>query len=289
MSCRRLLRINRFCSTMYLINNIVPKYNLLFISIFGIQQQLTHPHVMSPTLRFKKWLFSRVLHLEIQISLYPASLLFGFQQQLTHPPVIVQPFLSGRCPLFRTLHLGIQFQLHSVSVSYLFGTQQQLTHPPVKSTTLLQENAHFSFFILRHLFGTQQQPTHPLVKSLSLPLWKNHVSPDLWLCNLIILPCLVSLWFGSHPYYSLNLYVHLYNMWFISIAKDRRCPKYFKQRKTTALQRSVARDSGGISEIRLQFFLVKASESSIIVYQMKVSDCAPSTVLLFQLYCLMIP
>ena len=139
---------------------------------------------MSPTLPFKKWLFSRVLHLEIQISLYPASLPFGFQQQLTHPPAT--------------------------------------------STTLLQENAHFSFFLLRHLFGTQQQPTHPLVKSLSLPLWKNHVSPDLWLCNLIILPCLVSLWFGSHPYYSLNLYVHLYNMWFISIAKDRRYPKYFK-------------------------------------------------------------
>ena len=33
--------------------------------------------------------------------------------------------------------------------------------------------------------------------------------------------------FGTHPYYSLNPYVHLYYLWSISIAKGRRYPRYF--------------------------------------------------------------
>ena len=45
--------------------------------------------------------------------------------------------------------------------------------------------------------------------------------------NVLTLSCLGSLWSGTHPYYSLNPYVHLYYLWPISIAKDRRYPKYF--------------------------------------------------------------
>ena len=101
-----------------------------------------------------------------------------------------QPFLSGRCPFFRALHLGIQFSFHPASS--LFGTQQQLTHPPVKSS--------------------------------NFPLLKNHVSQGLLFVNVLTLSCLGSLWFATHPYYSLNPYVNLYYLWSISIAKDRRYP-----------------------------------------------------------------
>ena len=77
------------------------------------------------------------------------------------------------------------------------------------------------------LFGTQQQLTHPRVKSSSFPHWKNHVSQGLLFSNVLTLSCLGSLCFGTHPYYSLNPYVYLYYLWSISIAKDRRYPKYF--------------------------------------------------------------
>ena len=101
-----------------------------------------------------------------------------------------QSFLSGRCLFFRALHLGIHFLLHPASS--LFGTQQQLTHPPIKST--------------------------------NFPLLKNHVSQGLLFVNVLTLSCLGSLWFATHPYYSLNPYVSLYYPWSISIAKDRRYP-----------------------------------------------------------------
>ena len=45
--------------------------------------------------------------------------------------------------------------------------------------------------------------------------------------NVLTLSCLGSLWFGTHPYYLLNPYVHLSYLWSISIAKDRRYPKHF--------------------------------------------------------------
>ena len=90
----------------------------------------------------------------------------------------------------RFLHLGIQFSLHPASS--LFGTQQQLTHLPVKSS--------------------------------NFPLLKNHVSQGLLFVNVLTLSCLGSLWFATHPYYSLNPYVNLYYLWSISIAKDRRYP-----------------------------------------------------------------
>ena len=107
-----------------------------------------------------------------------------------HSPSGKEPNPSGRCPFFRTLHLGIQFSPHPASS--LFGTQQQLTHPPVKSS--------------------------------NFPLLKNHVSQGLLFVNVLTLSCLGSLWFATHPYYSLNPYVNLYYLWSISIAKDRRYP-----------------------------------------------------------------
>ena len=92
-----------------------------------------------------------------------------------------------------------------------------------------QEDAHFqalylgiqfSLYLAPSLFGTQQQLSHPPVKSSSFPLWKNHVSQGLLFCNVLKLSCLGSLWFGTHPYYSLNLYVHLFYLWSTFIAKE---------------------------------------------------------------------
>ena len=148
-----------------------------------------------------------------------------------------QPFLSGKYPFFRGLHIGKLNSLYPAS----------------------------------SLFKTQQQLTHPQVKSSSFPLWKNHVSQGLLFCNVLTLSCLDSLWYGTHPCYSLNPYVHLYYLRSIYIAKDHRYPKYFISclfyfynerpllskifysmcglflwRKTAALQMSVARDFGGV-------------------------------------------
>ena len=59
-----------------------------------------------------------------------------------------------------------------------------------------------------------------------------------------------------------NPYMYLHYLWSISRAKDRRYPKYFYSmcglfllRKAATLQRSVARDFGGVSQIN--FFLGK--------------------------------
>ena len=94
----------------------------------------------------------------------------------------VQPFLSGRCPFIRSLHLGIQISLYPASS--LVGTQQRLTHVHVKSSSLL--------------------------------LWKNHFFQGLFLCNLLILSCPGSFWFGNPSYYTLNPYVYLCYLWSIS-------------------------------------------------------------------------
>ena len=56
-------------------------------SLFGTQQQLTHPLVKSSNLPLMKMPVFRALHLGIHISLHPASSLFGTQQQLIHPSV----------------------------------------------------------------------------------------------------------------------------------------------------------------------------------------------------------
>ena len=95
---------------------------------------------------------------------------------LSNSPLTFQwwahPFLYVRCLFFMTLHLGIQISLYPASP--LFWNQQQLSEPPVKTS--------------------------------SLSLWKK-----LWLllCNVLTLSYLDTLWFGTHPYYSLNPYVHL--------------------------------------------------------------------------------
>ena len=98
------------------------------------------------------------------------------------------PFLSEQCSFFRPLNLGVQLSLYSASS--LFGTQQQLTHPLVKS----------SYFL-----------AYCLVFSSHYSAWY-HILP---------------LSFVTHPYYSLNPYVHLYYMQSIPIVKNRRYPKYF--------------------------------------------------------------
>ena len=123
------------------------------------------------------------------------------------------------------LYFLCQFCSHpSHSLRYpSFWTQQQLIHPPVNSSTLPLISLHRA----SSLFRTQKQLTPSLVMSSSFPLWKNHISQELLFCNILILSCLGSLWFGTHPFYPLNPYLHLYYLWSISIAKDRRYPKYF--------------------------------------------------------------
>ena len=54
----------------------------------------------------------------------------------------------------------------------------------------------------------------------------------------------------------------------------------FLQQKIAALQRSVARDFGEISQIRLQFFSDKTLESNIKVYHKKAPDYAPFSVMI---------
>ena len=72
-------------------------------SLFGTQQQLTHPPVKSSTLPLREMpVFQGV---GIQFSLHPAPSLFGTQQQLTHPlaksstlPLRKMPVFQGVAP-----------------------------------------------------------------------------------------------------------------------------------------------------------------------------------------------
>ena len=130
--------------------------------------------------------------------------------------------------------LSVMQSFFSFPASSLFGTQQELTHPPVKSSTLpLRKMPVFQGVAPRDTIFTSScgiplwdsaKLTHPPVKSSNFPLLKNHVSQALLFVNVLTSSCLGSLWFATHPYYSLNLYVNLYYMWSISIAKDRRYP-----------------------------------------------------------------
>ena len=154
-------------------------------SFFGTQQQLTHPPIKSLTLPLRKMpVFQGIAP---RHTIFTSSCVIPLYSPSSK---VLNPSSLGRCPFFRALHLGIQFSLHPASS--LFGTQQQLTHPPVKSS--------------------------------NFPLLKNHVSQGLLFVNVLTLSCLGSLWFATHPYYSLNPYVNLYYPWSISIAKDRRYP-----------------------------------------------------------------
>ena len=70
-------------------------------SLFGTQQQLTHPPVKSSTLPLRKMPFFRALHLGIQFSLHPASSPSGTQQQLSHPPVKGSTVPLRKVPVFQ--------------------------------------------------------------------------------------------------------------------------------------------------------------------------------------------
>ena len=262
-------------------------------SLFGSQQQFIHPSVKSSTLPFRKIpVFQGVAP---RHTIFTSSCVISLQGTATahspsgkdlNPSSQEDACFSGRCTSAYT------FLLHPASS--LFGTQQQLTHPPVKSSTL-------SFKKIPVFQGVA--PRHTLfTSSCVIPLWDSATvqSPSgkglisflsgrimflraYCFVNVLTLSCLGSLWFGSHPYYSLKPYMHLQYPWSISIAKDRRYPKYFilcvvyfyserssllkifysmcslfLQRKTAAQQSSVARDIDGVSQIRLHlFFLTK--------------------------------
>ena len=70
-------------------------------SLFGTQQQLTHPPVKSSTLPLKRMPVFWMLHLGIQFSLHPASSLFGTLQQLTHLLVKSSTFPLGKMSFFQ--------------------------------------------------------------------------------------------------------------------------------------------------------------------------------------------
>ena len=61
------------------------------------------------------------------------------------------------------------------------------------------------------LFGTQQQVTQPRQRA--------HTFLSGRIMFFQAYCCLGSLWFGTHPYYSLNPCVHLYYLWAISRAR----------------------------------------------------------------------
>ena len=130
----------------------------------------------------------------------------------------------------------------SFPASSFLGTQQQLTDPLVKRSTLpLRKMPLFQGVAARHtillnsassLFGTQQQLTDPPVKSSNFPLLKNHVSQDLLFVNVLTLSWLGSLWFATHPYYSLHPYVDLYYPYYpcqfvLSAIRNILCVVYF--------------------------------------------------------------
>ena len=163
-------------------------------SFLGTQHQLTTPPVKSTTLPLRKMLILQgVAHRQTNFTLSCVIPLWDSGTAHSSSDKKLNPSSQGRCPSLRTLRLGMQISLYPASS--LFGTQQQLTHPPVKNS--------------------------------SFPIWKNDGSQGLLFCNVLTLSCLDPLWFGTHPYYSLNPYARLYYLSSISIAKYRRYPKYF--------------------------------------------------------------
>ena len=145
--------------------------------------------------------------------------------------------------------------LFSFSASSLFGIQHQITHPLVKSSTLpCGKMLVFQSVATRHTIFTSPcviplwdlATTHsPSGKELNPSSQEDarfsgrctlaynfhlillHPTQGLLFVDVLTLSCLGSLWFATHPCYSLNLYVNLYYLWSISIAKDRRYPQYF--------------------------------------------------------------
>ena len=103
-------------------------------------------------------------------------------------------------------------------------------------TSFCFKTAEFPFYPA----WTQQPFTQPPVKCPSFPLWKNYICEGLLFCN-VLTSCFGYLWFGTHPYYSLNPYVHLYYL-FIYL--------YYLY-------------YGGVSQLRLQFLQEKHQKAII--------------------------
>ena len=108
----------------------------------------------------------------------------------------------------------------------LFGTQQQLTHPPVKRSTLsLREMPAFQGVAPRHTIFTSScfislwdsATAHsPSAKELKLSSIEESFFSGLIVINVLALSCMGSLWFATHPYYSLNPYIYLSVVYFYS-------------------------------------------------------------------------
>ena len=128
------------------------------------------------------------------------------------------------------------------------------------------------------LFETQQQFTDPLVKSSTVPLRK---MPVLLFSNVLTLSLLGTLWFGTDPYYPLNLYVHLYYLWSISIAKDPLLSEIFYfifglflQRKTALIHNilfymwsiSTAKDRHFVEECSPRLWWSMPSKIAIFIW-----------------------
>ena len=87
--------------------------------------------------------------------------------------------------------------------------------------------------------------------------------------NVLILSCLCSLRFGTHPFYSLNPYVYLYYLWSISIVEDRR----FAEKCSLRLWWSKP------NKIAFFFFFGRILVSNIMVYHKKASDYTTFTLM----------
>ena len=109
------------------------------------------------------------------------------------------------------MHLGIHFSVHPASS--LFGNQQQLTHTPVKSSNPPLRKMPVSQGVApRHTFFTSScviplwdsvTAHSPSGKELKLSSLENHVFQGLFV-NILTLSCLGSLWFATHPNYSIK-------------------------------------------------------------------------------------
>ena len=133
----------------------------------------------------------------------------------------------------------------------------------------------------------------PSGKELKLSSLEKSCFSGLVVVNVLTLSCLGSLWFATHPYYSLNTCQFILSVIYfyserppLSIIFYSMCG-LFPQRMTATLQRSVTRDFGGVSQIRLHFLFwgeggrVKHwKQRNIMVYRKKVSHCTTFTLMI---------
>ena len=153
--------------------------------------------------------------------------------EITHSKLILplrkMPVFQGVAPLHTIFTSScVIFLWDSATANLPFGKELNPSS---------QEDAHFSGHC------TSAYNFHFILRQLSLGLSKSSLTP--WkraqsflsgriiflraycFVNALTLSFLGFLWFSTHPYYYLNPYVNLYYLWSISIANDRRYPKYF--------------------------------------------------------------